>query len=253
MRVSCFVVLLVLTMSLHLVYAQAVMVRSGYYHDLETVWAAPGQVLTFYLHGIGTRVTEPAVSRASLLPTSVAGIRVELSGVRPIPVPILAILPLTGCNHPIIRECGPILAMLLQIPYELPLSPPGPPVAPTLTFFEDEVEKLKIVLASVPQAPHILTTHDSLSILTPEVQVGVLRPLVRHADGTFVSEANPARPGEKLTLRAVGLGYIGERPPTGAPALQDMETRLGISFEFGQNPVAKMIDLLPDGNLPVEG
>jgi uncharacterized protein (TIGR03437 family) len=93
----------------------------------------------------------------------------------------------------------------------------------------------------VPQSDriHVLRTGDTLTNpgaaninqpLTP------LDPVVTHADGTFVTSAKPAKPGEILTLYAVGLGpatplvQSGVSTPDPAPVSQ-----VYIAFDFNFN------------------
>jgi uncharacterized protein (TIGR03437 family) len=69
-------------------------------------------------------------------------------------------------------------------------------------------------------ASHFLNSCDSIS----GPQSGGCHALVTHADGTFVSNANPAKVGEKITLYAVGLDRVPAfLAPTGYPLRAPVE------------------------------
>jgi hypothetical protein len=95
--------------------------------------------------------------------------------------------------------------------------------------------------ASIYGQPRIITSHDTISMLDETLRYsGSLFPVVRHQDGSQVGEQSPARPGEALSMWAVGLAYCnpllegcpvktGAASPPGITPLPG----LGIRFDFG--------------------
>ena len=87
---------------------------------------APGQVLTIFVQGIASALTQPARASESTLPTSLAGISVTLEQGSDRPVGILEVRPVSTCAplsdagtgvfpQPV-SNCGRLTAVTVQIP-----------------------------------------------------------------------------------------------------------------------------------------
>ena len=112
----------------------ATITGAGYTPPLP-IPAAPGQLVTLYVSGIGFPVSEPAFAPAGPLPTSLGGLFVTLvqtSGSTPVPIlQVNAVLSCSGVPHN--APCVQLTAVTVQIPFELqppcllcasPVSPP---------------------------------------------------------------------------------------------------------------------------------
>ncbi len=198
---------------------------------------APGQVITIFAMGVGSTLTQPVSAGAGKLPTSLAGISVTLAQETNLPVPILQVTPATLCGN-----CGVMTAITIQIPYELYQPPPnGLGVGVELFVTENGVAGNAINVNPVPDRVHILTVCDTV-IGGSGPSTGRCPWKLTHADGTLVSNANPAMVGEELVAYAVGLGATNPAVPTGQPAVQPTPTaetfRLGFNFQADAPPSA---------------
>lgn len=229
--------------------AQAV-IGSGYTIPLP-VTAAPGQLVTLYIQGVGAGITSPIEAQSLPISASLAGISVSMqqSVGTPgtLPVPVLGIFPADACPD---SPCLPLIAINLQIPYEmipnavltetgislnsvrLTVSESGKPVATTG------------VIASSDQI-HVLRYGDSLMGSRP-LPTGARssQPVVTHPDGTLVTLSNPAQPDETVVIYAVGIGIgLGRtqdiqlpRPPDGNPPQTDLPAPgVAVAFDFRAN------------------
>lgn len=173
---------------------------------------APGQIVTFFVSGIGAGIKTKVVANALPLPNSLAGISATLNELSQPPLtgeaaPILAVSPISSCDG--IAEsvpCTPLLAVTVQIPFGIRTVSPIPPIPPaaTLTIAELGGSSGTISLSPVFDRVHIVTTCDvNVSSPTPG---SPCRPVVAQADGSLVTPNHPAHSGEELVLYAFGLG-----------------------------------------------
>ncbi len=143
--------------------------------------------------------------------------------------------------------CGFLTAITVQIPYELvPVCPlcakPVSATPPLLTISENGQALTSIELNPLADEVHVLTACDVA--LGPPPQPPNLTglpcaPLVTHTNGTLVSAASPANPGETLTAWAFGLGQTTPAATTGEPAT------MGVTLETFNLDFNYQINALP--------
>jgi hypothetical protein len=123
----------------------AVIGGAGYSAPIP-VKVAPGQILTFFVSGIGSGFKAKAPAETFPLPNTLAGISATLNELSQPPltgeaVPILAVSPLNSCGGIIVPvECTTLAAVTVQIPFGIrtvsAVSPIPPPA--TLTISETD-------------------------------------------------------------------------------------------------------------------
>lgn len=199
---------------------------------------APGQVITVFAIGVGSTLTQPVFAGTGKLPTSLAGISVTIAQETNLPAPILVVSPAPRCPN-----CPVMTAITIQVPYELYQPPAGGGIVQSVDLFvtENGVAGNWTIVLPWPDQIHILRAHDTVfggSVPTNDAGPWELT----HADGTLVSNANPATVGEELIAYAVGLGATNPAVPTGQPATQPTPTaatfRLGFDFRADASPSA---------------
>ena len=201
-------------------------VGNGYVPTLP-VAAAPGQLLTIYVQDMGANLTAPVDAQSVPLPTSLAGISVKFEqtvGPSPVDSPLLSVFPVDSCGlGP--DWCTHFIGINLQVPYEMSVAFPAGGVTPNfnygkLTVTENGTSSATEDLSVVTDQIHIVRYGDSLTGLgpfsPPASSLAELMPVVTHADGTRVSEQNPAQPGETVVIYVVGVG-------DGLARMQDMQ------------------------------
>jgi uncharacterized protein (TIGR03437 family) len=206
------------------------------------VTVAPGQVITFFVHGIGVGITQSMRAPGNPLPTSLGGISATFRQFNPdIPVPVFAVEPISSCADSTQTGCSGYTAITVQLPYEMqaedPTHPRGAPVGSAQLFFSEHgAVASKIDLITVVDQVHLLRTCD---VLFTRREI-TCRAVVAHSDGSLVTAERPAHGGEKVVLYAYGLGSTTTNPPTGLAALQHLPTSLSftISFDPRQNALA---------------
>ena len=183
--------------------AQPAVLGAGY-SPPYLIKVAPGQLVTIFATGVGAAVSSRVAATSLPLPYSLAGISVTIDELSNPPllkerVPILAVGKIAGAT-----------AITVQIPFGLRtssfISPLVPPPA-TLTTYENGVAAVTVAIAPTPDQIHIATTCDA-NLTTPEPGAPC-RPVIAHADGSFVTPDMPAHTGELLILYAFGLGATG--------------------------------------------
>jgi uncharacterized protein (TIGR03437 family) len=200
---------------------------------------APGQVVTVFAIGVGSTLTQPVFAGTGKLPTSLAGISVTIMQETNLPAPILVVSPGPRCPN-----CPVLTAITIQVPYEL-YQPPGglDNIVQSVNLFVTENGVAGNWIIVIPQSDqiHILTTCDTVFGGWVSAN-GRCSWEVTHADGTLVSNANPATAGEQLVAYAVGLGATNPAVATGQPATQPTATaatfRLGFDFQADTVPSA---------------
>jgi uncharacterized protein (TIGR03437 family) len=223
--------------------ADAQTVVGGGYAQPVPIAAAPGQLMTIYVQGIGASLTSVIWAQSLPLPMSLAGISVNLfqtvDPMGPIAVPLLAVFPVESCpsqgqSQP--AACSNLIGINLQIPFEL--KPPLPEISgPGLAHLAvSENGRAGPSVGIWPRAVQIHVLRNGDTIMRP-VDAGPSGipsgAAVTHADGSLVNSGNPALPGETVSIYAVGLGGSG---PTGGAAAN--ATRVGdvpVSFDFRLN------------------
>src|SRR5450759_2417550 len=229
-----------------LLAAQNVITGAGY-SSPAPVSAAPGQVITLFVDGVGKSLTQPVRSPDGSSKT-LAGISVTLRQINEQVVPILEVRPLSTCPAGRLTDskpaCATLAAITVQIPYELvPLCPfcmrpiAFPP--PWLYVTENGQTGAAFEVNPLADQIHILTACDAMLSRfgdPPPQNITGLRcaPMVTHADGTLVSVDKPAQACEELTAWAVGLGYTDPPAVTGeiAPQARPVTARLDIDYSF---------------------
>jgi len=217
---------------------------------------SPGLITTLFVHGVGGHLKGRTVSSRPL-PYEVGGISITVSDQsgRERPAPILAIEALSACYLSGLAEeipCGVVAGITVQIPYELEFRAS----ALGLTFirvFHNGQPVAALPYSLLYRTFYLVTGHDGVSILFPELDLASTLPIVRRPDGTLVHRGNPAKPGETLTMLAVGLGYDitkpdEDRPKTGEPAPEGVNipiggqfgAPIGVEFQFGKNREVNM-------------
>jgi len=206
------------------------------------IFLAPGQVITVFAIGVGSTLTQPVFAGTGKLPTSLAGISVTIAQETNLPAPILVVSPAPRCAN-----CPVMTAITIQVPYELYQPPAGGGVgggivqSVDLFVTENGVAGNWTIVFPWPDQIHILRARETVfggSVPTNDAGPWELT----RADGTLVSNANPATVGEELIAYAVGLGATNPAVPTGQPATQPTPTaatfRLGFNFQADALPSA---------------
>ena len=240
----------------------AMVVQAGHeYRPLSPV-VAPGELMSLVVHGVGTNLTSIVLANRKPLPSDLAGISVVLQQSGPfgsVAVPIYSVIPLPACNYqripPFSPACGTAAGITVQIPFELWTLGPLP-FSPRLTIFENGVKRAGIDLGVQWHNVHIATTGDDVQVQFPELQTGWLAPVIRSLDRQhFVSQSNPALPGETLSMWVVGLGQgVGAiKAETGAPAPDGVVVEPGINYQWGKNLKPRPVNWPSGSPRPSEG
>lgn len=211
---------------------------ADYYFNDPFFRVSRGQVVTFYVHGVGASLTQPVAAPSLPLPTELAGISVRLNPGTPIDrlVPLFRVDPVPACETDApFFQCGSVAAITLQIPLEFRGGADF--LGEYLAFYEGGELQSEILLVSFPQA-HIVRTGDSVaSVLAHPPPCDPDHPIISHADGSSVTLDNPAQLGEILTLLAVGTEFGPDTAllQTGAPAPDNITIGVGLALDFGAN------------------
>ncbi len=214
-------------------FAQTNTVVGGGHAGPAPVSVAPGEILTFFVDGLGISLTQPMRAPSGPLPTTLAGINVTLRQATDTPVPIIEVRPVSTCPHTVTNGmipviCGGLIAITVQIPYEAvalcPLCASPIPLLPTqLLVSVNGHTGVPFELNALADEVHIVTSCDVLEqpfgTPPPFNNTGLpCSPMVTHADGSLVSASAPAKIGETLTAWAFGLGQTSPAAITGQPA-----------------------------------
>lgn len=216
--------------------------------------AAPGQVLTLFLHTPGSQPAAPILATRVPLPTSLGGFSVVLEQTlrgTPVAVPLTAVFPVDNCYGLVPSVCSDLTAITLRVPLELIVNSGRrgrPENFAVLRVSRDGEQGPAIPLEGEPANLHVVTTCDISPAPVIEDRAGC-QAVVRHADGRLVTSANPARPGETLTMFAYGLGEGAGDESSDAPVREPVALPgVEMSFEFGPNRPPS-----PPGTRPGEG
>ena len=236
-----------------LLSAQNVITGAGYLSPAP-VSAAPGQVITLFVDGVGKSLTQPVRAPSGSWPTTLAGISVTLRQLsqQTVPVPIVEVRPMSTCPTGSLPDpkpsCATLAAVTVQIPYELvPLCPLClTPIAfppPWLYVTESGQTGAAFELNPLADQIHVLTSCDVMlsHFGDPPAQNTTdlpCPPMVTHADGTLVSASEPAQAGEQLTAWVVGLGETDPPAVTGQPSADPLPVRADPEIDFSFRPNA---------------
>jgi uncharacterized protein (TIGR03437 family) len=210
---------------------------------------APGQLLTLYVQpgsGYNPSGLAPAVSA-----TFWNGTTVET-------MPVLQTSQAsTGCGAgsppssavpPNTVVCGNVLAVTVQVPFDVPISSAIVQRLPGgIAVSVNGVETPYVAAQAWPDHVHILTACDV--IIAPAGTRTFLQipcvPAITHADGTSVSANSPAVGGEELVAYAAGLGQTNPPLTTGQPAAASNPTVSTFNLDFNYRPNALATSPLP--------
>jgi uncharacterized protein (TIGR03437 family) len=225
-------------------FSQSV-ISSGYTAP-GPVPVAPGQIATFY------------VQLASGVSPNIIGITLVQQGSTNTNVPLQSLRTVSECpdNSAVSPPaCASLLAVTVQIPYELvPYCPlcarPVSATPPLLIINQGGQPPAAIELNPLADEVHVLTACDvALGAATQPNYTGLpCAPLVTHLDGTLVSASSPANVGEALTAWVFGLGQTNPAASTGQPAEIAAPTEtFNLNFNYSINALAtKPVQTSPD-------
>jgi hypothetical protein len=204
------------------------------YQSLPPV-VAPGQIITFFIHGIGSNLTGPIRASTIPLPLSLGGISAILQDFARNPaVPILAVEPISTCGTPPTPGCGLFTAITVQIPYEIHYVDPNVNCGGCLAFggnlrFVENGITVAIDVGGIVDRIHLVRSCD---LMLAKRDLFSCSPILAHANGDLVNDSNRAKAGEEVVLYAVGLGPmgIGTGQPVPVPPLNS--ARFTVSFDF---------------------
>jgi uncharacterized protein (TIGR03437 family) len=215
--------------------AAAQTITSAGYAFPIPVSVAPGQILTFFVDGIGT-----------------TGITAALRQGTDVPAPIIDVRPVSTCNlaiDPPSAACATFTAVTVQIPYELiPFCPlcASAFLRPAQLIVSGNGSSATVALNPLADQVHVLSSCDI--VMSPKATVPPVfyatglpcTPIVTHADGTIVSASSPANVGEELTAWTTGLGATNPAAATGKASTKSFPTAetLGIHYNYTVNALA---------------
>ena len=242
-----------------LCHAQAVVTGAGYAAPVPTN-AAPGQVITLFVRVPGKTPANPVTAKPPL-PAALAGFTVLLRQTfpsTPVAVPILSAVDSQSCSNVTPMVCETVSMVTVEVPFELtPNAVTVPKTTAPENFARLELSYNgaaadSLVLNPVVDSIHILNTCDAAAGLS---QPAACLPEVARPDGSLVSSANPALPGEMLTISAVGLGPVATSSvvipvTTGAATPQPAPSVDGVLVDFDTRVNATPAMLLPSSSLP---
>ncbi|MGH8247207.1 MAG: hypothetical protein ACREUU_12350 [Gammaproteobacteria bacterium] len=230
---------------------------------------APGELVTLYVRGLAAG---PAVASALPLPTNLAGVSVLIKqpGGFSALAPVVRILPLDaaglGCRGLGGGLICRLTAVTIQVPTNLPFCEPDeglganpPSVCPGETsavVAENGVTGAEFMnLVVSPQQAHIINACDTMAFGSPaRVIFGSCLPIILRADGSPVSGANPARPGEVVSVFAVGLGPTSVALPSGVPSPSPpIQVALPVQFRFAFRTDIRPSEALNNGEVLFAG
>lgn len=186
------------------------------------VSVAPGQIVTFYVPGTALALvdTPPGTPPTATLQQNASIMTAPIQSIG-----VVSQCPDATTNP--INTCGSLTAITVQIPYALvpTCTQVCPAIAvaipPLLTLSRNGQTLTSIELNPLADEVHVLTACD-VALGPSPIQHNLTglpcAPLVTHANGTMVSAASPAFPGETLTVWAFGLGQTSPAATTGATA-----------------------------------
>lgn len=217
------------------VSANAATVVAAGYSSPRSISIAPGQIITFFVSGIGATLTGPVRANTASLPTSLAGISATLNSSSA--MPMLAVEPVATCVDTTQPGCSSYTAITVQIPFELRPFCPGiaqiGDILPVSVSFSENGTVAASVDSIIPLCNdiHLLRTCD---LALPNHTVSC-DPVVTHADGSMVTGTAPAHAGEEIVIYAVGLGQIEPSGLTGKAPGSPVPVPTAVAYDFQPN------------------
>lgn len=229
-----------------LALGQSAAVTGAGYEVPTPLTVAPGQVVTVFVSGLGSDITQRIGASTTPLPTILGGISAWITPLsppqQPIAAPLLAVFPVNSCTGGLALPCSALLGVVLQVPFEIGTIVPGAGAVSNslqLSISDGTVTSGAVQLVPASDRVHVLRYGDTI---LPNGGVG---PVVAHADGSLVSSASPANVGEYLVMYAVGLGLTSPAVRTGEPTpLPGVETVSTFSLIFDYRPNATPASML---------
>jgi hypothetical protein len=228
-----------------LLFAQSMIVPG--YTAPGPVSVAPGQIATFYVqvpNGVSPQIIGVTLSQLGSTNTN---------------VPLQSLRTISECpdNTGVSQTaCSSLLAVTVQIPYELltycPLcARPISATPPILIINQGGQPAAVIELNPLADQVHLLTACDVVlgAPQQPNYTGLPCAPLVTHLDGTLVSASSPANAGEALTAWVFGLGQTNPGATTGQPAKNAAPAAetFNLDFNYSVNALAtKPVQTSPD-------
>jgi uncharacterized protein (TIGR03437 family) len=228
------------------VFAQSgapVIGTSGYSAPVPLT-VAPGQLVTLFVPGFGGVVSASMKAPAGPLPNTLAGVSAVFRQGSDQPSPIVEVQPIKACTaiDPPANSCGSILAVTVQIPFNIetvcplclrPISLIPSQIAISVNGVQGQFSDLTAVADQV----HFLTACDVTMPVTQSSLTGLpCASMVTHMDGKLVSPASPAVGGEVLVAYATGLGQTNPPQTTGQPAATAASTLTTFAVDFNYRP-----------------
>ncbi len=225
-----------LVFSTSVVFGQGSLVWSGY-RAPGALAVAPGQMVTLFVFGLNVTLAHPEYAVSFPLPTTLGGISANVQqGSKSYAVPILAVQQTAPCMGGQTATCV-VTAVTVQVPFELiATGNSGASITVSANGSTSAVFPLQPTVDNI----HVLTTCDSVLGASASTSGGCT-PIVTHADGTPVSAASPAIPGEIVVIYAVGLGQTnppmqsGVQTPNPPPIIGNSISNLNVQFDFTPN------------------
>lgn len=172
----------------------AVVVTAGYNRPAP-IDVGPGQIITFYIQGIGPSLKQPVYASSLPLPNALAGISANfVQGAFSAPIPLIFIRPIWPCASSTDSGCAsPYVVIQAQIPFGFDYNDPtvtrGVPVPGAQVRFSENGS----VVASIDAIPfsdqiHVLNACDDA-----QYNESFCTDVATHADGSLASDASKPR------------------------------------------------------------
>jgi uncharacterized protein (TIGR03437 family) len=215
-----------------------------------TVAVAPGQIVTLQVTGLKTILTNPVRASQTPLPTVLAGISLTLNqatrlGVASMPIPLISIQQTNRCDSSAATADCMVTSITGQIPFEISVVPLSGSPQTDITISENGTSSKGFAVNPSVSNIHVVTGCGS-----------IVASCVTHADGSLVTAASPAQPGEVVVIYAYGLGQTNPAVPTGQPTPTSapvVTNHIYLQFDFSPNAGPKFPSanpLQPPVNLP---
>ena len=190
------------------------------YAGAAPVRVAPGQVITVFVSGIGSELTERVSATGVPWPISLQGITATVVENQPMVAAIASVYPFNTCVlNPEPPPCQTEIGVTLQIPFEIfPNNPSSaaPPSLAELIVSDPAGRSAALLLDPEIDAIHVLRLGDTILAANFASPLASSEDgIVTHANGELVSATNPAKAGEQLVMYAVGLGATTPSVQTG--------------------------------------
>jgi uncharacterized protein (TIGR03437 family) len=186
---------------------------------------APNELVSFAV--LGASASRGIAELSPQLPVELDGYSITIEDVRqglsPTRLPIVR-MDGAGCGSTwATGTTCKVFAITVQIPQDLALTTNvgvTAPAKPSFSVWKDGVQGPLTQFQAVSSNPTILTslTHVSRSPEAPCPDSFDSDKSTTHEDGSCVDRSNPARPGEVIVIRALGLGATAPMVPSGEPA-----------------------------------